>query len=62
MLTDGLRDLIAYTNENKYTKVVRVLNVIKDKFNIIVDDLDKFKTEDRTVDKSESNKMEGLRS
>jgi hypothetical protein len=62
MLTDGLRDLIAYTNENKYTKVVRVLNVIKDKFNTIVDDLDKFKTEDRTADKSESNKIEGLRS
>jgi hypothetical protein len=39
LLTDGVRDLIAYSGENKYTKVVRVLNAVSDKFNIILDDV-----------------------
>jgi hypothetical protein len=41
LLTDGVRDLIAYSGENKYTRVVRVLNAVQDKFNIILDDVQK---------------------
>lgn len=41
LLTDGVRDLIAYSGENKYTKVVRVLNAITTKFNTLLDDVER---------------------
>ena len=38
MLTDGVKDILNYQGENKYTKIVRVLKVVKNKFNVVLEE------------------------
>ena len=35
VMTEGLKELVSYQGENKYTNMVRVLKVIKDKFDLV---------------------------